>query len=175
GVRYSATGFLLLEAGVAALNFAGVAFLIGAIARSFAAAVAAVTALMLAALILKTLASMALFIPGNPGLWLTPGSVVGLVTGVMLWLPLARGSALRSLRAATICLVGGVLLVNLAPENPYFIAALRILQRGHFLPFNAMVGLLSSLWPALVIAYLLMAAPRGRESGGDNGRGRRAD
>jgi hypothetical protein len=47
-----------------------------------------------------------------------------------------------------------------APENPYLIAALRILQHGHFLPFNAMVGLLSSWWPALVFAYFLFPIRR---------------
>ena len=67
----------------------GVAFLVGAIARSFVATAAALTVLMMTALLLKTIASMALFIPGNPALWLTPGSVIGLVAGVMLWLPLS--------------------------------------------------------------------------------------
>ena len=153
-LRYSADAYLLLEAGVAALNFAGVGFLIGAIARSFAAAAVTVTALILTALMLKTIASMALFIPGNPGLWLTPGSVLGLVAGMMLWLPLARSSPVRSMRAAAICFAAGFFLVNLAPENPYLVAALQILQRGQFLPFNAMTGLLSSWWPVMVFACL---------------------
>ena len=154
GVRYTADAYLLLEAGVAALNFAGVAFLIGAIARSFAAAAVSVTALMLTALMLKTIASMALFIPGNPGLWLTPGSVLGMVAGVMLWLPLAQLSAVNAMRAAVICFAAGVVLVNLAPENPYLVAALQVLQSGQFLRFNSMVGLLSSWWSFLVFAYL---------------------
>lgn len=156
GVRYSANAYLLLEAGVASLNFAGVAFLIGAITRSFAAAAVSVTALILTALMLKTIASMALFIPGNPGLWLTPGSVLGLVAGMMLWLPLARRSPVSSMRAAAICFAAGFLLVNLAPENPYLVAALQIMQRGHFLRFNAMTGLLSSWWSFLVFAYLVL-------------------
>ena len=155
GMHYSAAAYLLVEAGVAALNFAGIAFLIGAIARSFAAAAVSVTALILTALMLKTIASMALFIPGNPGLWLTPGSVLGLVAGMMLWLPPARLSPVRSTRAAAICLAAGVLLVNIAPENPYLVAALQIMQRGHFLGFNAMTGLLSSWWPFMVFAYVV--------------------
>jgi VanZ family protein len=160
GMHYSADGYLLLEAGVAALNFAGIAFLINAIARSFAAAAVTLTALILSALTLKTIASMALFIPGNPGLWLTPGSVLGLAAGMMLWLPPARGAPVRSMRAAAVCLAGGALLVNLAPENPYLIAALKILRRGHLLPFNAMITLLSSCWPALVLVWLAVALRR---------------
>ena len=161
GVRYSAEAYLLLEAGVAAFNFAGVAFMIGAITRSFAASAVAITVLILTALTLKTVASMALFIPGNPGLWLTPGSVLGLVAGAMLWLPLARMSRMRSMATAALCFAAGFFLVNLAPENPYLIAALRILQRGHFLPFNAMIGLLSSWWPPLVVAYCLFCLRSG--------------
>ena len=155
GVRYSADVYLLLEAGVAALNFAGVAFLTSAVARSLPAAAVAVTALTVTALILKTIASMALFVPGNPGLWLTPGSALGLVAGVMLWLPLASGRPGRAIVASTICFAGGLFLVNLAPENPYLVAALQVLQRGQFLRFNAMTDLLSSWWPFLAFAYLV--------------------
>jgi VanZ family protein len=170
GMHYSADAYLLLEAGVAALNFAGVAFLTGAIARSFFAAAVSVTALTLTALMLKSIASMALFIPGNPGLWLTPGSVLGLVAGVMLWLPLARCSPASSMRAAAICFAAGFFLVNLAPENPYLVAALQILQRGQFLRLNAMTGLLSAWWPFLVFAYLVFLMRGDNEDGPDSGR-----
>jgi VanZ family protein len=164
GVPYSANTYLLFEAAVAALNFVGVAFLVGAVARSFVATAAALTVLMMTALLLKTIASMALFIPGNPALWLTPGSVIGLVAGVMIWLPLAWQSATASSRSAIACFIVAVILVNLAPENPYLVAALQILQRGQFLHFNAMIGLLSTWWPPLAVGSLLFVlfrpAPR---------------
>lgn len=162
-LRYSADAYLMLEAGVAALNFAGVAFLICAIARSFTAAAVALTALVVGALMLKTIAAMALFVPGNPGLWLTPGSVLGLVAGVMLWLPLARLSAVNAMRAAALSFAAAAVLVNLAPENPYLVAALQVLQHGQYLRFNSMIGLLSSLWTFLVFAYLAYAL-RGRDA-----------
>jgi VanZ family protein len=168
GIRYSADAYLMLEAGVAALNFAGVAFLIGAIARSFAATAVSLIALAMAALTLKTIASMALFVPGNPGLWLTPGSVLGLVAGMMLWLPLARRSQAGSVRAAAICFAGAVFLVNIAPENPYLVAALQVLQRGQFLRFNSMIELLSSWWPCLVFAYLAFLLRRSGSDAGHN-------
>ena len=152
---YSAGTYVLLEAGIAALNFAGVGFLIGSITRSLAATAVAVTATMLAALMLKTIASMALFIPGDPGLWLTPGSMLGLAAGSMLLLLLARLAPVSSARAAGVCFAGGFLLVNIAPENPYLAAALQVFQRGQLLRFNAMTELLSSLWPFMVLGYLL--------------------
>ena len=115
---------------------------------------------MMTALLLKTIASMALFIPGNPALWLTPGSVIGLVAGVMLWLPLAWQSATASSRSAVVCFTAAVILVNLAPENPYLVAALQILQRGQFLHFNAMIGLLSLVWPFLAVGSLIFVLLR---------------
>jgi VanZ family protein len=157
GLRYSAEVYLLLEAGITAINFVGVACLVGTITRSFAATAVAVTVIMLSALAFKTIAAMALFIPGDPGLWLTPGSALGLVAGLMVWPALAQSKPVNLMRAATLCFVVGFLLVNFAPANPYLIAALRILQRGHLLPFNAMIGLLSSWWPALVLLYCLFS------------------
>ena len=155
GLQYSSGTYVLLEAGIAALNFAGVGFLIGSITRSFAATAVSVAAAMLAALMLKTIASMALFVPGDPGLWLTPGSMLGLAAGMMLWLLLARRPPVSSARAAGVCIAGGFLLVNIAPENPYLAAALQVFQGGQFLRFNAMTELLSSLWPLMVFGYLL--------------------
>ena len=165
GLPYSADAYLMLEAGVAALNFAGIAFLIGAVTRSFAATMVSLIALIMTALALKTIASMVLFVPGNPGLWLTPGSVLGLVAGMMLWLPFARRSPAGSMRAAAVCVASGVFLVNLAPENPYLVAALQVLQHGQFLRFNAMTELLSSAWPFLVFVYLaFLLRGRARET-----------
>ena len=114
---------------------------------------------------------MALFIPGNPGLWLTPGSVLGLVAGTMLWLPLARCSPARSMRAAAICFAAGFLLVNLAPENPYLVAALQVWRHGHYVTFNGMTRLLSALWPFGTLAYLFLLAREA--SRGQATRGRR--
>jgi len=91
-----------------------------------------------------------------------------LVAGVMLWLPLARLSAVNAMRAAAICFAAGVVLVNLAPENPYLVAALQILQHGQFLRFNAMTGLLSSGWPFLVFAYLAFLLRRGGDGHKDS-------
>ena len=168
GIRYSAETYLLLEAGVTAINFVGVACLVGTVARSFSSTVVAVTVIILTALALKTVASMALFVPGNPGLWLTPGSTLGLVAGLMIWPLLARSTPAQLMRAAAVCFAAGLILVNLAPENPYLVAALRILQRGHLLPLNAMIGQVSAWWPALVLIYCmfqLMTGAAGRNPG----------
>jgi len=162
-VSYSAESYRYLEAAVAALNFAGVAFVLTAVARSFLGAAVSLIALTAAALALKTIASSALFIPGNPSLWLTPGSLLGLAIGFAAWLLLARAPRNVLVRAAVVCLALGLVVVNLAPENPYLVAALKVWQHGHYVSFNGMTRLLSAMWPFLTLGYLIILA---RQAGG---------
>jgi hypothetical protein len=53
-------------------------------------------------------------------------------------------------------------LVNLAPENPYLVHSLAVWRQGHFLNFNGLTRLVSTLWPFAALAYVLAAAGRGR-------------
>lgn len=154
GLRFSAEGYRLLESGIAALNFCGVGFMLAAISRSYLASALALAVLTATALALKTVASWALFVPGNPSLWLTPGSLAGLAVGALIWLPLAVAPRRWLLRLAAACLAAGLVLVNLVPENPYLSAALRVWRHGHYLSFNQLTGTLSLLWPFAAIAYL---------------------
>jgi VanZ family protein len=158
GVGYSAETYRHLEAGVAALNFLGVACLVTAMARTSLAAAVTLAVLTVAALCLKSTASAALFVPGNPKLWLTPGSLLGLGAGVAAWLLLLWLPRRALTWVAAACFVLGTVLVNVAPENPYLAAALKVLQGGHYYSFNAMMRLLSALWPFAVVLYLLFPA-----------------
>jgi len=160
GVSYSAESYRFLEAGVAALNFAGIACMVTAMARSVLGATLTLAGLTAVALALKSIASAALFIPGNAKLWLTPGSLVGLVVGIAIWAACARLSRSALVWTAAVFFVAGTLLVNLAPENPYLAAALRVLQDGHYHSFNDMTRLLSAFWPFAVLVYLLVPARR---------------
>jgi len=171
GVSYSAESYRYLEAGVAALNFAGVAYLLTAIARSFLGAAVSLFALTAAALALKTIASAALFIPGNPSLWLTPGSLMGLAIGVAAWLLLVRAPRRVLVSVAAVCLALGVIVVNLAPENPYLVAALKVWRHGHYVSFNGMTRLLSAIWPFFALGYLIRLALRSGGAPDTRGKG----
>ena len=78
--------------------------------------------------------------------------------------------ALALPRAARMALAGMLLmaatvLVNLAPENPYFADALQHWPQGYFLNFNGVTHLVSLLWPFATLFYLMLLAPRsGSES-----------
>jgi VanZ family protein len=159
-MNYAADTYRYLEAAVAAFNFAGVALMLTAFSRSFPAAAFSLIGLTAAALVLKTMASAALFVPGNPALWLTPGSLWGLTAGVATWLAMAALPQSIRIAGATLCLMVGAVVVNLAPENPYLVAALQVLRRGHYATFGEMMQLLSASWTFLALVYLLVHAHR---------------
>jgi hypothetical protein len=114
---------------------------------------------------LKGLGALALFRPGDLVLWLTPGAMLGLPAGVMLYVLLSRlpRRGLAACAAAFIAI--GFVLVNIAPDNPYLAAAVRTWRHGHFLSFSGLTQLTASVWPALACAYLgwLAAHRRGRD------------
>jgi hypothetical protein len=57
----------------------------------------------------------------------------------------------------------GLVVVNLAPENPYLVEALKVWRHGHYVSFNGMTRLLSALWPFFALGYLILLA---RQAGG---------
>lgn len=153
-VDYSAQTYVLLEAGVAALNFAGVMLMLSAVSRSLKATLVSGGILLALALGLKSLASAALFVSGNPALWFTPGSTMGLAIGAAVWLGLLALPKPLQAAAAAGCLALGMALVNAAPENPYLVATLQVWQHGHYAAVNGLTRALSSVWPYAAIAYL---------------------
>ncbi|NJN40306.1 MAG: hypothetical protein HC807_04865 [Gammaproteobacteria bacterium] len=57
-------------------------------------------------------------------------------------------------------LMAATVLVNVAPENPYLANSLQVWRRGHFLNFNGLTRLVSTLWPFAALVYLLLVAGR---------------
>jgi hypothetical protein len=154
GVGYTATSYLLLQAAVAALNIGGVMLMLSAISKSVRGAIWSVLALILLALALRSMASAALFVSGNPMLGFSPGSMIGLVIGLALWLLLLPLPRPVQAAGAACCLALGTAIVNAAPENPYLAAALRVWQHGHYGVINGMTRVISSAWSFVAIAYL---------------------
>jgi VanZ family protein len=112
------------------------------------------------ALAVKT-GSGAVLVPGGGAwLWATPGALAGLVAGtlalgIVLWLPATLRFALASL-----ALLAGVALVNLAPDNPYPSAVSDAWRAGHFFNFSGLTRLASALWPYFALPYLMALLAR---------------
>jgi len=67
------------------------------------------------------------------------------------------------LALAAVLMMAGTVLVNAAPPNPYLADSLKVWQQGHFLNFNGLTRVVSSLWPFIALGYLIYLAARRRD------------
>jgi VanZ family protein len=157
----AASVFVRFEGMIAACNLIAVGLLAGALVMPGRSAWWVIAVLFAIALAIRTLAFGVLLQPSDMLSWLTPGAQIGIVAGVFFalagsWLP-------RTLRlgAASVLTMLATVLVNLAPGNPYLISSLGTWRQGHFLNFNGMTSMVSTLWPFAALAYLLFQVSRG--------------
>jgi len=160
GVGYGPRTYVFIEAVITGLNFCGVALMLTMISRRVQGAVASVAVLAVCAVLLKSLASNVLFIPGNPTLWITPGALLGIVGGGLLWAVLIAAPRGVQIAFATTSIALGMALVNGAPGNPYLDATLRIWEHGHYASLNDLTHVISGAWPFAAIAFLTYAGYR---------------
>ncbi len=117
-------------------------------------------ALLLAAVAVKALAHAVLFAPADAFSWLTPAAVSGLLVGALMLggLSFAPPSAQR--RVAIAALAIALLLLNMLPANPYFLATMQEWVQGKFLNFNGAAQFLSLSWPLFALWFLTHPAHR---------------
>ena len=150
---------LALEAGIVACHTLAIGLLVSSLLsvqkRSFFLPLAV---FFCTAIFLHLLTSVILLGPVRAFSWVTFGAQAGLAAGfVSLALILRRPPASRAVFAG-LALVMGTVLVNIAPLSPHS-TAMGGWNQGHFLNFNGLTRLISSLWPFLALFYL---AARGR-------------
>jgi VanZ family protein len=143
-----------LETGVTAVNLAAVCLLVSALARAGQRVEGVLLGFVATAFALKSLGALALFKPGDMILWLTPGAMLGLPAGLMLYVLLARLPRAGQAAAAALLIALGFVLVNVSPDNPYLAASIRTWRHGHFLSFSGLTQLAAAMWPALACCYL---------------------
>jgi VanZ family protein len=157
---FTAERFRTVETWIAAGGALGVGLLAWRIMRRPSRWLLAT--LFLLAFLVRIGAAMLLMTPDELLRWATPGAMAGLAWGLALlygatYLPRVWQQALGALS-----LLFTAILVNMAPENPYLVQSLHIWRQGHFLNFNGLTRLASSLWPFFALAFLVAAGP-GRE------------
>lgn len=157
--------FVLAEAFVVAAAILAVGLALASAMRPNAPRVKLLLALLVTALLSKTLASAVQFGPERALAWLTPGAYGGLALGILSLFAASVGPRVWSARFAMLALLALVVVVNLVPENPYYVDAISAWRQGNLLNFNALAHWLSLLWPyalgcGLAIALLPNAAAR---------------
>ena len=156
--------FVLVETLTSAANLVALGLLLSGLVVPGRPARAIFVALLALALAVKTAAFALLMRADSIFSWLTPGAQLGLIGGLAIALAAFSLPRTARLSIAAVLLMAGAVLVNLAPPNPYFAATLKLWQQGHFLNFNGLTRLVSSVWPFVATAYLIyLAARRGRE------------
>lgn len=102
-----------------------------------------------------TLSTAMSFGPEHALAWMTNPATVGLGLGMLLaivfcWVP-ARLVAALGLVSITMLLV----LVNMAPSNPYFAQNLASWEQGRFIRFHGVAQWVGWLWPFITLMWLL--------------------
>jgi VanZ family protein len=156
--------FIAIEAVTAAMNLVSVGMLLSALVRPGERLRSLFVVLVALALAVKTVAFAIVMQAHNVLDWLTPGAQRGLAAGLLLALAAMALPRLARLALAAVLLMAATVLVNLAPPNPYLAASLKLWQQGHFLNFNGLTRLVSSLWAFAALGYLIYVAANRRDS-----------
>jgi VanZ family protein len=102
----------------------------------------------------KSLATSAFLAPGGPLIWLTPGTRIGLMAGLLLLAVALLLTRIQQHGLAGLALLLATTLANLIPENPYLTAGLHRLEYGNLLNFHGLTRFIADLWPFLALAWL---------------------
>lgn len=145
---------LLAEVVITALGMTGAVLTLLCQASRHAPRVWLALGMLAAAIGAKALAHAVLFAPADAFVWLTPSAASGLVVGTVMLggLLLAPTGAQR--RAAILALSASLVLLNILPSNPYFLATLQEWVQGKFLNFNGAAQFLSLSWPLFALWFL---------------------
>lgn len=153
-MHFSVDHYRLLEVIITAFGMTGAVLTLLCQTRRAAPKVALALMLMLTAIATKALAHAVLFAPDDAFSWLTPAAVSGLVVGIVMLAGLSFAPPAAQRRAATLSLLIALVLINLAPSNPYFLSTLQDWAQGKFLNFNGAAQFLSLCWPAFALWFL---------------------
>ena len=152
--------FLLAELVITALGMSGAVLTLLCQTRRHAPRAALAIALLAAAIGAKALAHAVLFTPAYAFSWLTPTAGSGLLIGAVMLVGLSFAPPVAQRRAAIAALAVCLLLLNVLPSNPYFLATLREWVQGKFLNFNGAAQFLSLSWPVFALWFLLHPSHR---------------
>lgn len=157
-VPFVAESFVMIEASVTAFNAIAVGLVLRMLCARSAIAYLVVPIFILLGLAIRALAAAILIGPAHAFAWFSPGAEMGLlVAGCVLVIALALPGVPRLMLVA-LSLMAGTVLANLAPPNPYSLAALATWRQGHFLNFNGLTRWVATLWPFLMLSFLLLSA-----------------
>jgi VanZ family protein len=146
--------FAVAEAFVTSAGLLAVGLVLVALLMPRAPRWRLVGALIVSALIAKTLAYGVRFGPDHAFAWVTPGGIGGLFLGSLALLAATTGAPGAMLRMALVVLSVKLVVINLVPPFPYPAGWLRTLYPGRYLNMHAAFDWVSAAWPYALLAWL---------------------
>jgi len=146
--------YWLSETIITACGMVGAALTLLCLLRKPAPRGLLVGAMIVAAIVVKALATALLFSPENAFVWVTPGAEGGFLIGAIMLAGLAFAPHVAQRRLAVATLLLSLVIVNTTPANPYFVATLQTWVQGKFLNFNGAAQFLTLLWPFFAVWFL---------------------
>jgi VanZ family protein len=155
---YAPHSYLLTEAAIAALATLAVGLLISLLLLPGQQPLLTALSVLLLALAVRAVAAATVARSAHWLQWFTPGTALGLAAGVIGLALLVRLTRAGRITVAAACIIACVIVVNIAPGNPYqaSLPLLLIPQQTHLINFSQIMRVLSGLWPLLAIVYLVV-------------------
>lgn len=155
GIALNAEQFFLSETLITACSCAGALLICLALLNRYAPKFWLSLLLLCAAFCLKSLASALMFQPEHAFVWLTPGAIGGLLISFIMLYGFSFAPHYVQRRLAFGLLLISLILVNLVPDNPYFVETMQSWPQGKFLNFYGAAQFLAVVWPLLALRYLI--------------------
>ncbi|WP_209722563.1 VanZ family protein [Duganella sp. 1411] len=146
--------YWLSETIITACGMVGAALTLLCLLRKPAPRALLVAAMVIAAIVVKALATALLFSPENAFAWITPGAEGGFLIGAIMLAGLTFAPHVAQRRLAAVTLLLSLVIINTTPANPYFVATLQTWVQGKFLNFNGAAQFLSLMWPFCALWFL---------------------
>jgi VanZ family protein len=160
---HSSQAYLLAETAVVALAIIAMGLMISLLMQSPRHALRGMLLVSLLIVAAKSMAAIAFTRTTNWLHWLTPGVAVGFAAGaagiaLLIWFAPPVRAVL-----AILCVLAGVTVVNITPDNPYqtLPAYMASVQTTHLANFASILRILSQCWPLAAIILLLGLARAG--------------
>ncbi len=159
-VPFSPAQYAVAEAAVTACQALAACLIAASLTTTLALRGAAAALLIVAGMGIKSMSFAAFFKAEHAFAWLTPGATNGLFAAALLVVPLIFLPRALKLFFAAIALTFAVVIVNLAPANPYHTVALAAWNQGRLLNFVGLMQVVSALWPFTALLYIASLAAR---------------
>jgi VanZ family protein len=151
-IAFSARRFVLIETLIVSMNLLALGLIVQRCMREPSGFLVALV--LLVGLAVRSLADYVFVLPPEPWQWATPGAIRGLLLGAVALIVVWRLPGWLQHSLACLALLLSTALVNIAPDNPYELASMRLMHESHFLNFHGLTRLADFLWPFLALVYL---------------------